>query len=659
MVNLPGSLPHGSESSSTAGPGSPDIRAGCDSAISEVHDRFGMKEVPLTTWSSLLTHHAGKFDAQALGTTVLDENFPRRWKLLITVIDCSQSPRLLNPPRSIEALKARLSAAVGIESGDSKARKGNTEATAQTIVTGMQGPERKPLDNDEDLCLFWETIRSGEASSPASPVSRRSSLIGEHAERVATKDARHRGSTELSQSQDISYSKNDAGLLGVSRRDSKLQTSALPKAAMINSTELSLVEEEADNYEKTALEREKELQQLFAENEERCFAAEAKLEDVQGQMEVLQYRTDETEERLRASEEKCSSLQDENLQFIKAFNDTVEQKMSEVTAEVEGKYLAAMQEQGKILAETQSQVKRLQGQLEIRDEKIKDIECSLREQRAAFVKLAAGFEEEKEQFEEERKRLAAKVQRVRQLEFFADCWRRKVAELTDVSGRQQLQQEDSLQYRIGSISIKLDEFQKGRLVQSPEYEVPELGKVQFEFFPTGDVNSREGWCSFRLRVPDQTRLRWSAFIGKKRMGPRTDHFDMRQWWCRYGLTWLNFCHLNDVRSEVLPETDTLLVGIEVHEILANPVEADGDTPVEAAMPIPRDRFGISRHGQRTETPEEWRSPTGSLAAKQAAGPKEAIFPKTPQLIPTAQAPRKLSRPQSVPAGDWKKNARSH
>jgi len=657
MVNLSGSLPHGRESFLTGSPQSPDIRGVCESAISEVHDRFGMKEVPLTTWSSLLTHHAGKFDQQALGTTVLDDSFPRRWKLLITVIDCSHTPRLLNPPRSIEALKARLSAAVGIESGDSKARKGNSEATAQTIVTGLEGPERKPLDSDEDLCLFWETIKSGEASSPASPVSRSSTVTGEHAERVAAKAARHRGSTDTLQScecTDTLHSKNDADLPGITGRDSNLHTSALPKAAMINNTELSLVEEDADlYYEKTADEREKELQQQFAQNEERRLAAEANLADVQGQMELLQYRKDETEERLSASEEKCNSLQEENLQFIKAFNDTVEQKMSEVTAEVEGKYLAAIQEQGKILAETQSQVKRLEGQLEIRDEKIKEVECSLREQRAAFVKLAAGFEEEKEQFEEERKRLAAKVQRVRQLEFFADCWRRKVAELTDVSGRQQLHQEDSLQYRIGSISIKLDEFQKGRLIQSPEYEVPELGKVQFEFFPTGDVNSREGWCSFRLRVPDQTRLRWSAFIGKKRMGPRTDHFDMRQWWCRYGLMWLNFCQLDDVRSEVLPETDTLLVGIEVHEILPNPVEADGDTPIEAAMPVPRDRFGISRHSQKIETPEEVRSPTGSLAAKQPA-----TFPKTPPLIPTAQAPRKLSRLQSVPSGDWKNNAHS-
>jgi len=244
---------------------------------------------------------------------------------------------------------------------------------------------------------------------------------------------------------------------------------------------------------------------------------------------------------------------------------------------------------GKALLETESQVQRLEWQVETRDEKVKELEGQLREQRAAFRDLASGFEEEREQFEEERKRLASKVGRVRQMEFFADCWRRKVMELTDVSGKELREHEDSLQYRIGSISTKIKEFQKGRLVQSPEFEVPELGKVQFEFFPTGDVNSREGWCSLRLRVPDHTRLKWSAFIGKKRIGPRTDHFDQRQWWCRYGLLWLNFCPLSDVWTEISPETDTLLCGIEVHEILPEMSGAECSTPVEAAMPVPRDR----------------------------------------------------------------------
>merc|ERR1719313_620735 len=119
----------------------------------------------------MMTHHAAKFDKQALGNTILEESFPKRWKLLITVIDCSHTPRLVNPPRSIDQLKARLSAAVGI--ADEKHHKssssshgghgGHQEATAQAIVTGLEGPERRALDSDEDLCLFWENVRSGEA----------------------------------------------------------------------------------------------------------------------------------------------------------------------------------------------------------------------------------------------------------------------------------------------------------------------------------------------------------------------------------------------------------------------------------------------------------------------------------------------------------------
>lgn len=653
-----------------------------------------------------MTHHAAKFDKQALGNTILEESFPKRWKLLITVIDCSHTPRLVNPPRSIDQLKARLSAAVGI--ADEKHHKssssshgghgGHQEATAQAIVTGLEGPERRALDSDEDLCLFWENVRSGEAgipmsrsstmtSCPMSPMSPLSPLTRK--DRRCRTETMQRSET-MTTLQSLPRDRNDTlqsaresemtDTAGRDRGESTSLSRASTKVVTVEEPpELNVVEEAEDEedyegaYELNFDEREKEMQEQLDLKEEQRAAAESKAQELQAELEASQQRSQALEDQLTETKEQCASLQEENLQFIKAFDENVEQKMAEVSAELDKKYQSAIQEQGKILADAQSQVRRLEATVEMRDKKIKELEANLREQRSAFTKLASDFEEEREQFQEERKRLAAKVQRVRQLEFFADCWRRKVKELTDVSGKELREFEDSLQYRIGSITLKLEEFQKGRLVQSPEFDVPELGKVQFEFFPTGDVNSRQGWCSFRLRVPDQTRLRWSAFIGKRRIGPRTDHFDQRQWWCRYGLLWLNFVPIDDVRAEVSPQTDTLLCGIEVHEILPSLVGTDGATPVEGNMPVPRDKFGVSRDGEKRANAEQDAADELRLSPAAGAGAaavralpssvgssptstKVVVASKPPAMMPSPQPARKLGRPQSVPSTSWKKHS---
>ena len=125
------------------------------------------------------------------------------------------------------------------------------------------------------------------------------------------------------------------------------------------------------------------------------------------------------------------------------------------------------------------------------------------------------------------------------------------------------------------------------MVQSPEFEVPMLGgKLQFEFFPNGDLQAREGWSTFRLHVPDLTHLRWQVHLGGRTYGPRTDTFDKSKWWNRYGLLWLNFCPSAEARSEALPETDSLTCGVEVLEVLAMPdgeeVEPEIDADAKAA-----------------------------------------------------------------------------
>lgn len=83
-----------------------------------------------------------------------------------------------------------------------------------------------------------------------------------------------------------------------------------------------------------------------------------------------------------------------------------------------------------------------------------------------------------------------------------------------------------------------------------------LGETQIEFFPSGEVNSRPGWCSLRLRIPDGSRLRWRVKVGQREFDVRDDHYDSKQWfaaqvgwlgwalrWNRYGIQCLNFCQV--------------------------------------------------------------------------------------------------------------------
>merc|ERR1719329_1730711 len=111
-------------------------------------------------------------------------------------------------------------------------------------------------------------------------------------------------------------------------------------------------------------------------------------------MDTLRSRKEELELQLVDSEEKRQTLQAENLQFIKAFDEHVEQRRAELALDLDKKYQAWSQEQGRVLAEAQSQVRTVEGKLELREEKISELDQQLREQRAAFRDLASGFEEE-------------------------------------------------------------------------------------------------------------------------------------------------------------------------------------------------------------------------------------------------------------------------
>lgn len=609
--------------------------------------------------------------------TLRDESFPKRWKLLITVIDCSHMPRLNNPPRSIHALKARLSAAVGIES--TGVGLSGTEATAQAIITGLEGPERRKLENDEDLCMFWDNVSSGQTAF--SPVLQRtnSNICKDRVQGFA-----HRPSllpkmsgTDLGQSP--TSARTDGSLAATLLRPASASASPTQQARE-STTDLAVLEEEEE--ELVAEDRHEDDEDEPAEEEMdldcqlKLAAAEEQLEEFAAELDMLRVRNSDLEQQLANISDRCNSLQEDNLEFISAFEQQVEARRLEIVSELEKKYQGSILDQGRSLADKDSQINNLKGKLHGREEKIKELEATVREHGVEVAKLLEGFDEERAKNEDERKRLGRKVARVRQLEFFADCWRRKVKELMDCRGKE-LSDEASLQFRVGSISTKLEDFEKGRLVQSPEFDVTDLGKVQIEFFPTGDVNSREGWCSFRLRVPHDTRVRWRAFIGKKILGPRTDSYCKRQWWCRYGIVWLNFCTVSEVRAEISPETDTLVCGIEVLEILPLPPENEqleelfAPTPqVEARrrLELPQSRGNVEAPSALA-TSDNVGSPMLRVSSVPSSPTKLAngLGSSVPRIgLPsmgtganvTTPKSRKLTRPQSVPSTAWKKTQRN-
>lgn len=622
--------------------------------------------------------------------TLRDESFPKRWKLLITVIDCSHMPRLNNPPRSIHALKARLSAAVGIES--TGVGLSGTEATAQAIITGLEGPERRKLENDEDLCMFWENVASGQ--SAFAPVLQRTNgnlakdRVQGYAHQSRPSLFHKRSGSDVAHSPSSTRTTQDGSLGTTLLRPSSASASPTSPTlqARESTTDLAVLEEEEEgvveeDYNDGSEEVDDENGQASRMEPEidldyqlKLAAAEEKVEEFAAELDMLKVRNSDLEQQLSDVQDRCNTLQEENLEFIRAFEQQVEARRLEIVADLEKKFSGSILEQGRMIAEKDSQISHLKGQLQSREDKIKSLDATIREHGIETERLLGSFDEERSKYEEERQRLGRKVARVRQLEFFADCWRRKVRELMDSRGKEL--DEAALHFRVGSITAKLEDFEKGRLVQSPEFDVTDLGKVQIEFFPTGDVNSKEGWCSFRLRVPHDTRVRWRAFIGSKVLGPRTDSYNKKQWWCRYGIVWLNFCTINDVRAEISPETDTLVCGIEVLDVLPLPPENDQleelgapspqmetrrriDYPpskghVEAPGPLVTGDTGGS---QIMRVPSLPSSPTKVASDLSSSMPRIGL-PSMGSSANVASPTRKLTRPQSVPSTAWKRSQRN-
>lgn len=272
--------------------------------------------------------------------------------------------------------------------------------------------------------------------------------------------------------------------------------------------------------------------------------------------------------------------------------------------------------------------------------------------------------------------LDSQVVRLRQMEYFAHSWRRKVAELSDARIQSLADPETFLSFRIMGISKKLQAWPKGRMAQSPEFSVPGLGQLQFEFFPNGETNARSGHCSLRLRVPHQTRLRWRVRLGSRNFDVREDHYDQRQWWNRYGIQALNLFPQEALHPEVQTDTDSVCLGVEVMEILPvdtleNDEEASGfehaldrsQSPPHVKMLTPTRSENLADVRQKMDVAAARENVLQDLKQKtqplptyaqgagtaSAAAAHAAFFVKSGNLPPAVAAGRGLLRGRSMGA----------
>ncbi|CAJ1375332.1 unnamed protein product [Effrenium voratum] len=541
------------------------------------------KGVPAsTTWSAMVAKEEAEWPPE------LPEE-PMRWKLLIVVIDCSYGPRLHNPPRSIRALKAKLAAALGIEALSKQSGTGGAEAaSAQAIVTGIEGPQRHLIEQDDDLCGFWDRVATNPGLNEDHEESRRASktlmIPGLAGTMTTTWGSSHpvptRSSSRSSQpNQPMPVS--GFGMVPVKSLVAEMRSNSQLGSIPVQSHARNGEHRSSSGGAVDTSAFEARIHDL----EEQCEEAEAKLttcmqqlESSTAELEMAQHEVASermahaaSQEKVAQLEELSAQLQDQNLGFIKTFEEQLETSRRDIKQEMSEQYQAVLDAQAKKVHEAEGNAKRLEGQLRVTLDKIKDLEAALRQERSNARRSEAALAGEHAKIEEMTAKIQSQAARLRQLEYYANSWERKVHELAEANAIKVLTEPNNVHtFRVSNFS-RLRLWPKGRMVQSPEFKISQLGDTQIEFFPAGEVNSRPGWCSLRLRIPDGTRLRWRVKIGSRDFDVRDDHYDSRQWWNRYGIQCLNLCQAEELLPEVLPESDSVLIGMEVLEVISKPV----------------------------------------------------------------------------------------
>jgi len=604
------------------------------------------KVPPNTTWSAMISQEADASPDKGVSEwgDLSAREGPSRWKLLIVVIDCSYGPRLSNPPRSIRALKAKLAAALGIEALSKQSGTGGAEAaSAQAIVSGVEGPQRHLIEQDDDLCGFWDRVATnpGVSEADAEEVRRISKSLTVPTSSLPGTMQHTWGSSHVQPTRSNSRSSVQPlvslpGMVLAKQAAGTLMQSSTPqrhgdhRSSCLPTIDTSALDAQIKQLE----ERCEDAEVKLATSQQQLESASAELEVLQMELKVARDSNQASEEKISQLEDLSAQLQEQNLGFIKTFEEQLEHARKDIRQEVTDQYQGALDNQAKKLHEAESHVRRLEGQLRVTLDKIKDLEAGVRQERSNARRSEAALAGEHAKIEEMSSKLHWQAARLRQLEFYANTWQRKVHELAESNAIRVLTEPANMHsFRVSNFSEKM-RWPKGRMVQSPEFNIPELGETQLEFFPAGEINSRPGWCSVRLRVPDGSRMRWRVTVGNKEFDPREDHYDARQWWNRYGIQCLNFCQADDLLAEVLPESDSVVLGVQVLEIFSTAV-----VPAAPVIRVEVDREEVKPPRPGTAPQRHAESPRRPSNASQVAPPTISSVKEAPVARSQPQLPK--------------------
>lgn len=386
--------------------------------------------------------------------------------------------------------------------------------SSQAIVTGLDGPKRRPIETDKDLQEFWESLSGGTLDGVEwGTMSKPSSADG------GSHGCNHGRLGKFGNAQAPGGAEGDAGLLQQEFEDYK-----------------AAAEQEVESYK-------------------RCI--------------------DNLNKRMAEMDERMGELQSDNLEFISQFETRLKEKETILIRDLQQRFQDKFETQAREIVNANSKLERSERIVQLRDQQIKEQESEIRVAHKETQKLEKDLRREKERFEKQGKQLVVEIEAKTVAAKEAEVWKKKYEKTVEEDSQRD---EGGLDFRILNFTKKCSYYTKGRMLQSPEFEVPGLPHpIQFEFFPNGDHNAQDGFCSLKLRVPDCTTLRWRAYIGRLKIGPRTDHFESRHWWNKHGLVMLNMCSVADMKRQISSETDSLVVGVEIQ----------GSEPITALSDIPR------------------------------------------------------------------------
>lgn len=130
-----------------------------------------------------------------------------------------------------------------------------------------------------------------------------------------------------------------------------------------------------------------------------------------------------------------------------------------------------------------------------------------------------------------------------------------------------------VEWRIPGITAKMKNHSKGSRIFSPEFDAFGISNLGLVFYPNGNSNAKQGFCSLGLKAPHGSHLRYKLYIGGTERFTDLRHNVTESW---------GFVDMCKVEDELEQEEDVLRLGVEIvddidaHETL----KASGANKVE-------------------------------------------------------------------------------